>query len=339
MGTTRLRNAAATAAAGSTSAAVAPQEDNRVLILKALDDPNQLAEIEKALPPGLDIKRFVRITLTALKANPDLLELGATKEGMRSLIAAIHRCAQMGLEPNTDLGHAYLIPFKLNGKMTLQFIIGYKGILAMARRSGGMRRLELKAVYANDKFSCTYGVNGTLEYEPCWAKDEAERGPVVAYYGFVEYTDGGYFYTHLTLADVAARRSRSANQSAKSPWRTDPVAMGIKSVARAMAPHLPLDAEQMALVEADEKLMDGDGNTKFIDVGVVSHTRDDDAAAAGEGAAEQPAADQAEPAAEAAGDQPGTTAEPVPPREGCTCGVAGDAPPSAHDAKCKLVQE
>ena len=351
MGTSRLRTAAAAAATGSASTAVEVKEDNRPLILQALEDPNQLAEIEKALPPGVDLKRFVRITLTALKSNPQLIELGATKEGMRSLIAAIHRCAQMGLEPNSDLGHAYLLPYRMNGKLTLQVILGYKGLLHMARRSGGLERLDVHEVYEHDYFEFSYGLDGTLVHKPKLVATEAERGEVICYYGFAQFTAGGYYYTVLTLADVAARRNRSSNKSNKSPWFTDPVAMGKKSVIRAMAPYLPLDAAQMEMVELDEKLIDGDGNTQFIDVGTVSHSGaeadpsgpvpDSDAAAPDSAPTAPDGADDApsEPAQPDPDPDPDPDPEPEPPRVGCACGVPGDAPPSAHDPKCKLVQE
>ena len=46
--------------------------------------------------------------------------------------------AQLGLEPNTNLGHAYLIPYydKNSGKKIVNLQLGYMGLLDLAHRSG-----------------------------------------------------------------------------------------------------------------------------------------------------------------------------------------------------------
>ena len=68
----------------------------------------------------------------------------APKCDVASLVGAIGQCAQMGLEPNTILGHAYLVPFNTKRKdasgverwvNSVQVIIGYKGLIDLARRS------------------------------------------------------------------------------------------------------------------------------------------------------------------------------------------------------------
>lgn len=231
----------------------------------------QRDELAKALPPGLSPERFVRIATTALRTNPLLMELGETPEGKKSLMAAIHRCAQMGLEPNSDLGHCYLLPFRMNQKLQLQFILGYKGILEMSRRSGRLKRIDVHEVYENDDFEITYGLNGVCRHAPTL---KGPRGPIVCYYGYAEFTDGGYYYMHMTLEDIEERKQRSASVKAKkrSPWDTDPVAMSKKTVYRAMAPNLPLAAAEVEALAMDDGVIDGEGEVSFIDVGAVPHT-------------------------------------------------------------------
>lgn len=46
-----------------------------------------------------------------------------------SFLSAMMNAAQLGLEPNTPLGQAYLILFKNKGVFECQFQIGYKGLI------------------------------------------------------------------------------------------------------------------------------------------------------------------------------------------------------------------
>ena len=68
-------------------------------------------EIAKMLPQHLNAERLLKVAQIAVTTTPGLL-----KCDVASLIGAIGQCAQMGLEPNTVLGHAYLVPFKTKRK-------------------------------------------------------------------------------------------------------------------------------------------------------------------------------------------------------------------------------
>lgn len=67
-----------------------------------------------------------------------------------TFIAAMMQSAQLGLEPNTPLGQAYLIPYKVKGMDKVQFQIGYKGLLELAHRSGKIKTLYAHEVRKND---------------------------------------------------------------------------------------------------------------------------------------------------------------------------------------------
>lgn len=67
-------------------------------------------EIEKALPSVITAERFTRMALTAISTNPKLAECTP-----KSFMAALMQAAQLGLEPNTPLGQAYLVPYRNKG--------------------------------------------------------------------------------------------------------------------------------------------------------------------------------------------------------------------------------
>lgn len=76
-------------------------------------------EIKKALPSVLTPERFTRMMLSAVSNTPKLPECTP-----KSFLAAMMSAAQLGLEPNTPLGQAYLIPFKNKGVLEVQFQVG-----------------------------------------------------------------------------------------------------------------------------------------------------------------------------------------------------------------------
>ena len=83
-----------------------------------------LPEIKKALPDVITPERFTRMALSALNTTPKLQECT-----QMSFLAALMNAAQLGLEPNTPLGQAYLIPYNNKGVLECQFQIGYKGLI------------------------------------------------------------------------------------------------------------------------------------------------------------------------------------------------------------------
>jgi recombination protein RecT len=125
-------------------------------------------EIAKMLPRHLNPERLLKVAQIAATTTPALLECE-----IPSLVGAIGQCAQMGLEPNTVLGHAYLVPFNTKRKdkngneswvKSVQVIIGYKGLIDLARRSGQIVSISAHEVCANDDFELVYGLDEKLNH-------------------------------------------------------------------------------------------------------------------------------------------------------------------------------
>ena len=104
-----------------------PTRDGGVKLTKDMSIPDMVRamapELKKALPSVLTPERFTRIALSALNNTPQLKQCTPM-----SFISALLTAAQLGLEPNTPLGQAYLIPYKNKGALECQFQIGYKGL-------------------------------------------------------------------------------------------------------------------------------------------------------------------------------------------------------------------
>ena len=101
-------------------------------------------EIAKALPSVITPERFTRIVLSAISVNPKLSECSP-----KSFLGAMMTSAQLGLEVNTPLGQAYVLPYMNHGVMEAQFQLGYKGLIDLAYRSGEVEVIQAHVVYAN----------------------------------------------------------------------------------------------------------------------------------------------------------------------------------------------
>ncbi|EKF2878464.1 recombinase RecT, partial [Escherichia coli] len=90
----------------------------------------------------------------------------------------IVQCSQLGLEPGSALGHAYLLPFgnknEKSGKKNVQLIIGYRGMIDLARRSGQIASLSARVVREGDEFNFEFGLDEKLIHRP----GENEDAPV-----------------------------------------------------------------------------------------------------------------------------------------------------------------
>ena len=127
-------------------------------------------EIKKALPAVITPERFTRIVLSALSTNPKLAQTTP-----QSFLSAMMTAAQLGMEPNTPLGQAYLIPY-YNSKSRCnecQFQLGYKGLIDLAYRSGEVSIIQAQVVYENDEFTYSFGLEPVLRHIPA-ASDRGE---------------------------------------------------------------------------------------------------------------------------------------------------------------------
>ena len=99
---------------GSTEGKSKTTEKKEVTLTKSMSIADLIRamepEIKKALPSVVTPERFTRMALSALNTNPKLQECT-----QMSFLAALMNAAQLGLDPNTSLGQAYLIPYKNKG--------------------------------------------------------------------------------------------------------------------------------------------------------------------------------------------------------------------------------
>ncbi|EHL7675887.1 recombinase RecT, partial [Escherichia coli] len=142
-------------------------------VISFINQPSMKEQLAAALPRHMTAERMIRIATTEIRKVPALGNCDTM-----SFVSAIVQCSQLGLEPGSALGHAYLLPFgnknEKSGKKNVQLIIGYRGMIDLARRSGQIASLSARVVREGDEFSFEFGLDEKLIHRP----GENEDAPV-----------------------------------------------------------------------------------------------------------------------------------------------------------------
>ena len=205
-------------------------------------------EIAKALPKSITSERVARIALTTLRKNPGLLECDPN-----SFLGAVMQASQLGFEIDDNLGHVYLVPFfnKKTKRKEIQLIIGYRGLIELARRSGQLRSINAHIVYENEPFTLEYGLLETLKHVPL---PPSKRGKgIKGVYTVATMNDGSKTFDFLWQEEIESiKKSSKAGDNTMSPWATHEEEMMKKTVIRKLMKYLSLSPEITKATVIDE---------------------------------------------------------------------------------------
>lgn len=215
----------------------------------------------KLLPKTMTPDRLIKLAITAYNTNPMLAQCD-----FASIALSLMHAAELGLEPNTALGHCYLIPRRngKTGRMLCDFMVGYRGMIELSRRSGEIETIEAQVVREGDEFEVEYGCNKHLRHRPAYT---GAPGKMVAVYGIAKMKDGGYQFEVMTKAEIDAIMARANDQTNRksSPWNTDYLEMARKTVVRRLFKYLPVSTESQRGIATALAVEDGDaGDEAFV---------------------------------------------------------------------------
>lgn len=233
-------------------------------VSQLLEDPRVMKAMAESAPKHLSPQRLLRVMAQALRKTPKLAQCHPL-----SLLGAMISCATLGLEPNTPLGHAYLIPFEKRKKVGTQWvtdsvevnlIIGYQGLIDLSRRTGNLVSIHADVVYEGDEFSFEYGSHMHLRHVPTGSREG--RNPIYAY-AHAKLDDGEAFEV-LPYAEVLKVRdntqaykqamvgkSRGDKNWGTTPWVAYEHEMACKTLVRRVSKWLPKSIEFATAVQMD----------------------------------------------------------------------------------------
>ena len=206
----------------------------------------------QALPANtVNVDRFMQSAILAI-TNPKMPNL--VKCSKESIFRALKEAAAYGLELNGMLGQAYLIPYNEKGVMTAHLQLGYKGLIALARRSNTIKTIAAEPIHKNDIFEVELGMGRKLSHKIDIMK---ERGDVIGYYCLVELCNGGSQFKVMSKKDVEKHRDKFSKaydpKDSSNIWNKNFDAMALKTVVIQALKLCPISIEAMDAVIKDER--------------------------------------------------------------------------------------
>jgi len=193
-------------------------------------------QIQKVLPITMQSERFIRVALTTIRKSPKLQQCNPL-----SVCSAIMQAAQLGLEFSDAMGHAYLVPY--GNEATL--LIGYRGLIELARRSGHIRKMESRVVYEGDFFDYDFGIESKLVHRPC-----GKSTNVVHFYAIAFLADGSHQFEVMSKEQIDEHRDKFARKGSDA-WGKSYEEMGRKTVVRRLLKMLPLSTDLANAIELE----------------------------------------------------------------------------------------
>lgn len=197
------------------------------------------------IPDGFTAERFQALMMNSIRQTPELLNCLP-----QSLFGALINSVKLGLNPDGLLGEAYLLPFGREVKL----IVGYKGLIALAYRSGEVASFDAQVVYEGDDFDYELGFSANIKHKPSNSPQRTEN-QISHVYAWCERTNGARNVVVMTWDEIESHRRRfsKGGERSHSPWQTRPVQMAKKTALRSLINSgvIPLSADVKEALERD----------------------------------------------------------------------------------------
>ena len=225
------------------STAVATNKTNDIEVVRTSLD-GMADQFKAALPPQIAPEKFLRVVMTAIQLNADLL-----KADRKSLFASCVQAAQDGLLPDKREGALVIYGTQV------QWMPMVGGIMKKVRNSGELASLACEVVFENDKFKYWVDDNGGhLEHEPLVFGD---RGKDIGVYALVKTKDGAVYIEVMSRDQVMAVQaaSRAKNGPWKGPFEHE---MWRKTAIRRLSKRLPMSTDLEQVITRNDNMYDLD---------------------------------------------------------------------------------
>lgn len=191
---------------------------------------------------GVEPSRFARVVVQQFHANRELLECDRN-----SLAMAVLKSAQLDLEPGAELGLSWLIPRTIKGQKQVTWMIGYRGMIELARRAGIV--VHPDTVCEHDQFRVRGGTDPGIDH----VYADGDRGRATHWYAVAQWPDRRHQHVVLDRADVERRRDQGyRNSPAWTQWYDR---MAQKSAIRALWNQMPMTVEMQDAAAHDEQVL------------------------------------------------------------------------------------
>lgn len=241
-----------------------------------------------------DGPRFISSIVSAVATNPALSECDYP-----TIFSAALLGESLKLSPSPQLGQFYMVPFKdkKNNRTVATFVLGYKGYIQLAIRSGYYRKINVLPIKEGELVRFD-PLEEVLEVNLIEDEETREVAPTIGYYAFFEYHNGFrkamYWskkkmlihadkfssafsiapvkardpkYNKVSFADFEAGKVKDSDMWLYSSfWYKDFDDMACKTMLRQLISRWGImSIELQTAYEKDEAFLDMDGNAAYVD--------------------------------------------------------------------------
>ncbi len=167
--------------------------EKNLTIVDLLNKQATKKALEKVVPEYMTPDRMLNLAINCLDKNPDLKQCEP-----ETVLGAFMAAASLGLEPNTPLQQAFLIPRQRNykdgntwkTKMECTFQIGNRGFLYLSYQSPKIFGMTTNVIYKGESYKYDSG-QAFLTHEPSLEResDDADFDNIIASYCVVMFSD------------------------------------------------------------------------------------------------------------------------------------------------------
>lgn len=215
-----------------------------------------------------DSKTFITSVVSAVQTNPQLQS--CTKQ---SILSAALLGESLNLSPSPQLGQYYMVPFKNKGTDEAQFILGYKGYIQLAIRSGQYKKLNVVAIKEGElkKYD---PLEEEIEVELIDDEELREQAPTVGYFAMFEYMNGfrkTLYWSRKKMESHAMKFSKGYQaKKGYTFWEKDFDSMAMKTMLRQLISKWGvMSIEMQTAYEADMAVIREDGGREYVDAVMV----------------------------------------------------------------------
>jgi recombination protein RecT len=230
--------------------------------------------LEEALSGSpVTLEKFI-VGLKAACGQPPSYEGAATvmdcvAENPQSVQQRLIEAAQLGLSPAPIKQHFYLIPRKIKGKLTCTSVIGYRGLIDLAIRSGQIVDIQADVVYKDDEFSID-PVTGAVENKASDPFREFDYKKLKGAFAWAQVKGRSKIITRcLSIGEIDKRRACAQTDNVWKQWPKEQV---LKTAIRALLTggFIPLGEMEDQLAAADKAESAQDEEVKVVDAADIT---------------------------------------------------------------------
>lgn len=175
----------------------------------------------------------------------------------QSVVTAALTAASLDLPVNSNLGFAYLIPYKNNkeSKTSCQFQMGYKGFIQLAQRSGFYKTINASEVREGEIVKQDR-LSGEIEF--AWIDDDTEREKkkiigYVAYFRLLNGFEKTFYWTKEKCEAHAKKYSKNYAKYGSGLWKDAFDDMAKKTVLKLLISKFgPLNTQLQKALDEDQ---------------------------------------------------------------------------------------